>query len=571
MNSQITRRSSSTALFLSAGLAFSAWGQASQPDTSKPQYSKPHTNQPATSPADRPVRAQNRVDWDNAPPLFLKADDAIGEDVADHDGEVIASVKDFIVDRGSGRIEYAVLSTGSVMGLGGKDIALPFAALRYDTVKDRFIVSMTAEQFERVASFSPKDWSSLEHTTWTEDLENWWDETFDDDGTDEDVAWRDPYTDAIRTADVAKTSPTTIEGTVIGVERKHVSSGEHACVEVKDSSGNIRHVVLGPSWYVMGNKAAPMRGDTIKAEAIRYTGDGDEDTYVALQATIEGERIELRDKDGTARWYAPSHDESRTTRRDQTGDKNRDTSMARRWGTSQLMYLSKLDDAPAHASDESGGEIQDIVLEQHSGQIAFIGFDPNENVLGIADEIVVVPWQLVSVGSDHEARIDGTKDMLVASEEMPDDLETLREYNAVAAIYGAYGIDVPEFRPRERGRDLSASQWNADGELAKAFNAGKDCTVQGRIIEVRDETLISGEPDAIVVVVDTDSGQRRVVLGPSWYVTRQNFECKPGDTIHVTGKTATLNGVEHVGARSIKSGDRTIVLWTGSSAAWEDN
>ncbi len=40
--------------------------------------------------------------------------------VVNSNGEEIASVSDLIVDRGSGRIEYVVIKTGSTFGMGGR-------------------------------------------------------------------------------------------------------------------------------------------------------------------------------------------------------------------------------------------------------------------------------------------------------------------------------------------------------------------------------------------------------------------------------------------------------------------
>lgn len=551
MNTKLIRRSAVAALFLTAGLATSAWGQAEQPSAL-------------------------RADAARMAPVFLDAGELKGDDVANPNGDVVATIDDFIVDRGSGRIQYAVLNSGSVLGLGGKDIAVPYAALRYDSVKERFTINLTKEQIERAASFSPEDWSNLEHTTWTEDLESWWDETFVD--ADEDDVWSDPYADSLTAARSANQKSTTIDGTITRVVREHNGAGEHACVEVKDEDGSIKHVILGPSWYVMGREGAPMRGNSIKAEAVPYTSKDGRSSYVALEATIEGERLELRDKEGAARWHAPTEPAKETARRDGHRDHdqkhNKESSAAyqnRRWGAGQLMLMSKLEDASASASDKSGGEIQQVILEERSGQIAFIGFDPNENVLGIGDDIILVPWSLVSVNASHEARIDASKDMLIASEEVPDDLTTLSDSNRLGAIYAAYGIDSPEFRTRSGERNISSSQWKSNGQFMKAFRDGEERTVRGRIVEVRDESLLSGEPDAIVVVVDTETGQQRVVVGPSWYITRQKFDFKPGDTIHVTGNTGTFNGVEHIGAHTVTSGDRTIVLWSDNNPVWNDD
>lgn len=555
MNTRTQLRVTGAALIMVAGMACSAWAQNAAPSKDRAQPGKLHS----------------AVD---SLPHFVDCDKLSGEDVANPNGEVVATIEDLIVDRGSGRVAYAVLKSGDVLGLGGKRIAVPYDSLTYDRLQDRFNIRMTSEQIERAASFSPEEWSNLEHTSWTEDLEAWWDETFPDtdDWVDDDWDRRDPYASAFGGKDPASLKQTTIEGEITRVDRERRYGSEYASVIVRDSEGLSRRVVLGPSWYVMGGPAAPMRGDTIKARALECTTDDRPTSYVALNATIRGKRIELRDDWGVGRWDVPV--ESATGEKRSPKDKGGSEQYAtRRWGSGQLMLMSDLVDAPASANDKSGGEIQQVILEERSGQIAFIGFDPNENVLGIADEIVLVPWTLVSVDSEHEARIDANQGMLVDSQEVPDDLGALSSQERLGRIYEAFGIEPETFGERRESMrgEMPSSRWSADGELMRAFRDGKEESVNGRIVEVRHETLFAGEPDAIVVVVDTDEGERHVVVGPSWYMTRQRVEFKSGDSISVVGTRGVVDGRELIGARSVKRGDRTIVLWTNDNAVWNED
>lgn len=556
MNTRTQLRVTGAALIMIAGMACSAWAQTGTPTTSRAQ----------------PATVHSAVD---ALPHFVDCHALSGEDVANPNGDVVATVDDLIVDRGSGRVAYAVLKSGDVLGLGGKRIAVPYDSLTYDRLQDRFNIRMTSEQIERAAEFSPEEWSNLEHTSWTEDLEAWWDETFPDTDNwddDDDWDWRDPYAGTFDGKDKANRKPTTIEGEITGVDRDRKLGREYACVTVRDSEGRSRRVVLGPSWYVMGGPAAPMRGDTIKAKAFACTADEDPETYVAVNATIRDKPIELRDDWGVGRWDAPvktASGEGRVPKDKSEGERV----ATRRWGSGQLMLMSDLVDAPASANDKSGGEIQQVILEERSGQIAFIGFDPNENVLGIADEIVLVPWTLVSVDSEHEARIDANQEMLVASQEVPDDLDTLSSQERLGRIYEAYGIEPETFGERRESMrgEMPSSRWSADGELMRAFRDGEEESVDGRIVEVRHETLFAGEPDAIIVVVDTGVDERHVVVGPSWYMTRQRVEFKSGDPISVVGTRGVVDGRELIGAKSVKRGDRTIVLWTKDKAVWNED
>src|SRR5262245_53098164 len=61
--------------------------------------------------------------------------------VAGDNADEIASVSDMIVDRGSGRVEYAVVKTGTVLGLGGRAVAIPYGAFRWDDPTERYVLS----------------------------------------------------------------------------------------------------------------------------------------------------------------------------------------------------------------------------------------------------------------------------------------------------------------------------------------------------------------------------------------------------------------------------------------------
>jgi hypothetical protein len=237
------------------------------------------------------------------------------------------------------------------------------------------------------------------------------------------------------------------------------------------------------------------------------------------------------------------------------------------------MLASALVGADDRASDEDGGEIQSLILECKSGQIAFIGFDPNENVLGWGDNIILVPWTLVSVNADHEARIDATRDMLLASEEVPDDLDILTQAPRPGSLYAAYNVRQPEFgtRESEHRHDFAQSPWDDDGEITTAFASGASTSFTGRIKEVKTETILPGAPEATVLIIGTETGDRRVVIGPKDYTTREGMRFNTDQAVSVRGTTAMLNGVEYIAARSIMVDGRTVEVWTEDEPLWDDN
>jgi hypothetical protein len=232
--------------------------------------------------------------------------------------------------------------------------------------------------------------------------------------------------------------------------------------------------------------------------------------------------------------------------------------------------LSDLIGADASAIDKTGGEVQDVVIERTSGQIALIGFDPNDNVLGIADEIKAVPWPVVSIGGDQKVRLDATADSLTAAEKLADDLVIYESAGRMNSIYSAFSVSPVKFRPREReeaSRPMGDG-WGKDGEFAKLFKNGTESTVTGRVTSVKTESLDKGIPSARVLMVATENGEQAVILGPEWYVKRQTLNIEDGARVTISGKRAKLGDKEYVCAHSIEVDGRSLTLWESDEPKW---
>jgi sporulation protein YlmC with PRC-barrel domain len=66
-------------------------------------------------------------------PAPMGANTLLGNDVYNRDGQDLGDIKEFMIDMASGKIAYAVLSFGGLLGLGDKLFAVPWAALTLDT------------------------------------------------------------------------------------------------------------------------------------------------------------------------------------------------------------------------------------------------------------------------------------------------------------------------------------------------------------------------------------------------------------------------------------------------------
>lgn len=88
----------------------------------------------------------------------LSASTMIGDDVTNPAGEDLGNIEEIMLDVNSGRIAYAVLSFGGILGLGDKLFAIPWGALALDPEEHAFILDMSKETLENAPGFDKDDW-----------------------------------------------------------------------------------------------------------------------------------------------------------------------------------------------------------------------------------------------------------------------------------------------------------------------------------------------------------------------------------------------------------------------------
>lgn len=71
-----------------------------------------------------------------------------GTAVFNRGGDRLGSVYNFMVDKRSGQVEYAVMSFGGFLGIGEDYHPLPWNQLSYDTEQGGYVVDLTREVLE---------------------------------------------------------------------------------------------------------------------------------------------------------------------------------------------------------------------------------------------------------------------------------------------------------------------------------------------------------------------------------------------------------------------------------------
>jgi len=91
-------------------------------------------------------------------PEIMGASSLIGNDVYNNRDENLGDIKEFMLDMETGKIAYAVLSYGGLLGVGEKLFAVPWGALTLDTVNERFILNVEKAKLDVAPGFDSDNW-----------------------------------------------------------------------------------------------------------------------------------------------------------------------------------------------------------------------------------------------------------------------------------------------------------------------------------------------------------------------------------------------------------------------------
>ena len=103
---------------------------------------------------------------DGPGPEVMDADTLIGDSVVNAAGEDLGDVKAIMLDVGSGRVAYAVLSFGGFLGMGDKLFAIPWSALTLDTRNKCFILDVDKQTLENAPGFDKDNWPDMTDSGW---------------------------------------------------------------------------------------------------------------------------------------------------------------------------------------------------------------------------------------------------------------------------------------------------------------------------------------------------------------------------------------------------------------------
>jgi sporulation protein YlmC with PRC-barrel domain len=91
-----------------------------------------------------------------------KASSFIGMAVKNTQNEDVGKINDLVFDPQKGRISYAVLSVGGILGVGDKLIAIPITSLKPQPGQKHLVLNMQKSQLEAAPGLAQNNWPDLD-------------------------------------------------------------------------------------------------------------------------------------------------------------------------------------------------------------------------------------------------------------------------------------------------------------------------------------------------------------------------------------------------------------------------
>ncbi len=149
MNSKkMTAATAAMIVMAGSAVTLAAWQNQNQP-------ARPANNPPATT---TNPNAAVRVNTGYAAD-YMWGGKILGADIENWNDEDIGDVDDLVIDRGSGQITHVVVKSGSVLGMGGRSVLIPFREFQWDTAQDRLLLG--SDRINNYPVYTPESWKSL--------------------------------------------------------------------------------------------------------------------------------------------------------------------------------------------------------------------------------------------------------------------------------------------------------------------------------------------------------------------------------------------------------------------------
>jgi len=483
--------------------------------------------------------------------------------IVDQTGKNIASIEGLAVDATLGQVAYAIVKFDQPRGGENMVHAVPWRALLPDRGGEILLLQTDERYYDERNSFNPnnppkfedREWGATVHRRF--DVEPYWEVHQYFDSTHATLGsggwgFRSNYDQLY---DEGKSKE--ISGKVTRIFNVRPLAGMSPGLALAIETGDGEEIVhLGPTWFINRQDLAVKEGNEVTVTGAQASIAG-ETVYIASSVKAGRETVHLRDpKTGQSAWTEwraennPELDPAQVEKRHASWEADRPTIVT--ITGDELLGL-----AVETSGGDDLGEVNDVVFERNSGAIAYIIIDSGrENLKPVpwfASRIDKIEKKLVlAVSPDAFARAPSFTESNWPNLTDPQYVRRVHEPFELRRSWQMYRPASAQIQGEEAG----------EAQLEYVRKGTEDKTYTGRVVAITREAPMEGMEDAIFLYVQAEVGRQRVYVGPAWWVARQDFEVRRGDTVTVTGTMFKEGNFTNVIAERIDVGGERIALQT---------
>lgn len=109
-----------------------------------------------------------------AQPRLLSTGSITSDSVKNLQDDDLGHIKDLMIDTVTGRVAYAVLSFGGILGFGDKLFAVPWSSLTLDADRKCFLLDANKENLKQAPGFDKNHWPQIDELDWQRDVHSFY-------------------------------------------------------------------------------------------------------------------------------------------------------------------------------------------------------------------------------------------------------------------------------------------------------------------------------------------------------------------------------------------------------------
>jgi len=105
---------------------------------------------------------------------LISSEDVEGTNVYDMKGTRIGDIDHLMIDKFTGQVEYAVMSTGGFLGIGENYSPVPWDSLEYDVNLGGYVIDADRGRLEKASRFTPTAQPNWSDNSYADRVDEYW-------------------------------------------------------------------------------------------------------------------------------------------------------------------------------------------------------------------------------------------------------------------------------------------------------------------------------------------------------------------------------------------------------------